>query len=147
MNGCSPPKQLGSLRGRTENLPREQRAHGSLDEEHDGQVYRHPAERQREHHRVGQGVEAGADRARRLGTDLAGLRQERIEWRGSAIECRIYAEDPYRDFLPYPGKLTRLTRPLGPGVRIDGCVYDGWTVPMEYDPLLAKLAAVEGGPS
>jgi acetyl-CoA carboxylase biotin carboxylase subunit len=56
------------------------------------------------------------------------------------VECRIYAEDPYNHFLPYPGKLTRLTRPLGPGIRLDGCVYDGWTVPMEYDPLLAKLA-------
>jgi acetyl-CoA carboxylase biotin carboxylase subunit len=66
--------------------------------------------------------------------------QEQISWRGSAIECRIYAEDPFNDFLPYPGKLTRLTRPLGPGIRLDGCVYDGWTVPMEYDPLLAKLA-------
>ena len=39
-----------------------------------------------------------------------------------------------------PGKITRLTRPHGPGIRLDGCVYDGWTVPMEYDPLLAKLA-------
>ncbi|HEY2014363.1 MAG TPA: acetyl-CoA carboxylase biotin carboxylase subunit [Bryobacteraceae bacterium] len=66
--------------------------------------------------------------------------QEAVTWRGSAIECRIYAEDPYNDFLPYPGKLTKLDRPLGPGVRLDGCVYNGWTVPMEYDPLLAKLA-------
>ena len=41
--------------------------------------------------------------------------QEEVAWRGSAIECRIYAEDPYNNFLPYPGKLTRLTRPLGPG--------------------------------
>jgi acetyl-CoA carboxylase biotin carboxylase subunit len=68
------------------------------------------------------------------------LRQEQIEWRGAAIECRIYAEDPYNDFLPYPGKITRLSRPLGPGVRLDGAIYAGWTVPMEYDPLLAKLA-------
>jgi len=66
--------------------------------------------------------------------------QDRVTWRGSAIECRIYAEDPYNNFLPYPGKLTRLDRPMGPGIRLDGCVYDGWTVPMEYDPLLAKLA-------
>ncbi|HUB80780.1 MAG TPA: acetyl-CoA carboxylase biotin carboxylase subunit [Bryobacteraceae bacterium] len=65
--------------------------------------------------------------------------QEQIALRGWAMECRVYAEDPYNHFLPYPGKLTRLTRPLGPGVRIDGCVYDGWVVPMEYDPLLAKL--------
>ncbi len=66
--------------------------------------------------------------------------QRDITWRGAAIEARIYAEDPYNDFLPFPGTLTRLDRPLGPGVRLDGCVYDGWTVPMEYDPLLAKLA-------
>ena len=72
------------------------------------------------------------------------FRQEEIGWKGSALECRIYAEDPYNDFLPYPGKLTRLDRPLGPGIRLDGCVYEGWTVPMEYDPLLAKLA-VWGG--
>lgn len=70
--------------------------------------------------------------------------QEDIAWRGSSIECRVYAEDPYNDFLPFPGKLTRLTRPLGPGIRLDGCVYDGWTVPMEYDPLLAKLAVWAG---
>ncbi|MBS1856369.1 MAG: acetyl-CoA carboxylase biotin carboxylase subunit [Acidobacteria bacterium] len=68
------------------------------------------------------------------------IAQEQVSWRGSAIECRIYAEDPYNHFLPYPGRITRLTRPHGPGVRLDGCVYDGWTVPMEYDPLLAKLA-------
>src|ERR1019366_1461385 len=47
------------------------------------------------------------------------FRQEDIAWRGAAIECRIYAEDPYNNFLPFPGKLTRLTRPLGPGIRLD----------------------------
>ena len=72
------------------------------------------------------------------------LRQEDIAWRGSAIECRIYAEDPYNNFFPSPGKITRLTRPLGPGVRLDACVYDGWTVPIDYDPLLAKLAVWSG---
>jgi acetyl-CoA carboxylase, biotin carboxylase subunit len=72
------------------------------------------------------------------------LEQSQVTWTGSAIECRIYAEDPYNNFLPFPGKLTRLTRPLGPGIRLDGCVYEGWTVPMEYDPLLAKLAVWTG---
>jgi acetyl-CoA carboxylase, biotin carboxylase subunit len=66
--------------------------------------------------------------------------QEDISWRGSAIECRIYAEDPANNFLPFPGKITRLAEPAGPGVRVDGGVYEGWTVPMDYDPLLAKLA-------
>src|ERR1017187_8797965 len=66
--------------------------------------------------------------------------QDQIALRGHAIECPFYAEHPYNDSLPSPGKITRLDRPLGPGVRVDGCVYAGWTVPMEYDPLLAKLA-------
>jgi len=66
--------------------------------------------------------------------------QDEISWRGSAIECRIYAEDPFNNFLPFPGKITRLARPLGPGIRLDASIYDGWTVPIEYDPLLAKLA-------
>jgi acetyl-CoA carboxylase, biotin carboxylase subunit len=43
------------------------------------------------------------------------FRQEDVAWRGWSLECRIYAEDPYNQFLPFPGKLTRLTRPLGPG--------------------------------
>jgi acetyl-CoA carboxylase biotin carboxylase subunit len=68
-------------------------------------------------------------------------RQEDIEWRGSAIECRVYAEDPYRGFVPSPGKITRLSEPHGPGIRLDSGVFRGWTVPVEYDPLLAKLVA------
>ena len=70
-----------------------------------------------------------------------GLTQEDIGWRGAAIECRIYAEDPERNFMPSPGKITRLDQPAGPGIRLDSGVYEGFTVPMDYDPLLAKLAA------
>ncbi len=65
--------------------------------------------------------------------------QPDISWRGWSVECRIYAEDPV-DFLPQPGRITRFDRPEGPGVRLDSGVYPGWTVPMDYDPLLAKLA-------
>jgi acetyl-CoA carboxylase biotin carboxylase subunit len=72
------------------------------------------------------------------------LRQEDVTWNGCAVEFRIYAEDPFNNFYPSPGTITRLTRPLGPGVRVDGCVYEGWTVPMEYDPLLAKMAVWAG---
>ncbi len=72
------------------------------------------------------------------------VKQEQVRWRGHAIECRIYAEDPYNAFLPSPGKLTKINRPAGPGVRLDSGVYLGWTVPIDYDPLLAKLA-VWGG--
>jgi acetyl-CoA carboxylase biotin carboxylase subunit len=68
------------------------------------------------------------------------LTQQDVAWRGHAIECRIYAEDPYNHFYPSPGKITQLSRPAGPGVRLDSGIYLGWTVPFEYDPLLAKLS-------
>jgi acetyl-CoA carboxylase biotin carboxylase subunit len=60
---------------------------------------------------------------------------------GHAIECRIYAEDPGNNFLPSPGKLVSWRVPQGPGIRVDDGVYEGWTVPGDYDPLLAKLIA------
>ncbi|MBK9167213.1 MAG: acetyl-CoA carboxylase biotin carboxylase subunit [Bryobacterales bacterium] len=66
--------------------------------------------------------------------------QPDIGWRGAAVECRIYAEDPDNQFFPSPGRITYLTRPTGPGVRLDSGVYEGYTVPVEYDPLLAKMA-------
>jgi len=65
--------------------------------------------------------------------------QEDIKLRGHAIECRIYAEDPDNNFFPSPGQITRLISPSGPGIRRDSGMYEGWTVPLDYDPLLAKL--------
>jgi acetyl-CoA carboxylase biotin carboxylase subunit len=65
--------------------------------------------------------------------------QEQIQIRGHAIECRIYAEDPDNNYFPSPGKITLLLLPSGPGIRRDSGMYEGWTVPMDYDPLLAKL--------
>jgi acetyl-CoA carboxylase biotin carboxylase subunit len=65
--------------------------------------------------------------------------QNDILLRGAAIECRIYAEDPHNNFLPSPGRITRLVTPAGPGVRYDSGSYTGWDVPIYYDPLLAKL--------
>jgi acetyl-CoA carboxylase biotin carboxylase subunit len=59
--------------------------------------------------------------------------------RGHAIECRIYAEDPDNNYFPSPGKITVLLQPSGPGIRRDSGMYEGWNVPMDYDPLLAKL--------
>jgi acetyl-CoA carboxylase biotin carboxylase subunit len=69
------------------------------------------------------------------------LRQEDIGWHGSAMECRIYAEDPDHDFMPAPGTILHLSEPSGPGIRLDSGIFQGWNVPLEYDPLLAKLAA------
>jgi acetyl-CoA carboxylase, biotin carboxylase subunit len=65
--------------------------------------------------------------------------QEEVNIRGHAIECRIYAEDPDNNYFPSPGKITLLLLPSGPGIRRDSGMYEGWTVPMDYDPLLAKL--------
>jgi acetyl-CoA carboxylase biotin carboxylase subunit len=65
--------------------------------------------------------------------------QEQVQIRGHAIECRIYAEDPDNNYFPSPGKITLLLLPSGPGIRRDSGMYEGWTVPMDYDPLLAKL--------
>ena len=65
--------------------------------------------------------------------------QDDIQLRGHAIECRIYAEDPDNNFFPSPGQITRLISPSGPGIRRDSGMYEGWTVPIDYDPLLAKL--------
>ena len=67
--------------------------------------------------------------------------QSDIVQRGHAIECRIYAEDPENDFFPSPGKITRFIQPSGPGIREDCGVYEGWTVPADYDPMLSKLIA------
>jgi len=65
--------------------------------------------------------------------------QEDVSLRGHAIECRVYAEDPDNNFFPSPGKIAKLLRPSGPGVREDSGVYEGWTVPLDYDPMLSKL--------
>jgi len=66
---------------------------------------------------------------------------ETITPRGHAMEVRLYAEDPENNFFPSPGKILSRHAPSGPGIRIDEGVYEGWTVPMDYDPLLSKLIA------
>ncbi len=67
------------------------------------------------------------------------FRQEEISIRGHAIECRIYAEDPDNNYFPSPGRITLLLAPSGPGIRRDSGMYQGWNVPLDYDPLLGKL--------
>ncbi len=61
--------------------------------------------------------------------------------RGWAMEARVYAEDPTLGFMPSPGRVTALHLPHGPGIRVDGGVHAGSAVPMEYDPILAKIIA------
>jgi len=86
------------------------------------------------------GVDLVKEQIRVAAGEILSRRQEDVQMRGAAIECRIYAEDPANNFFPSPGLITRLQVPAGPGIRRDSGVYEGWQVPLEYDPLLSKLA-------
>ena len=67
--------------------------------------------------------------------------QDDVGWRGVAIECRVYAEDPENNFFPSPGKISFLRAPAGPGIRDDSGVTEGDEVSIYYDPMISKLAA------
>lgn len=67
-------------------------------------------------------------------------KQNNIVQRGHAINCRINAEDPYNNFMPSPGVVSKLQLPGGPGVRVDTHLYAGYPISVFYDPLIAKLA-------
>jgi acetyl-CoA carboxylase biotin carboxylase subunit len=71
-------------------------------------------------------------------------RQEEIGQRGAAVECRVYAEDPDKNFLPSPGTIARLQPPAGEGIRVESGVETGSVVSVHYDPLLFKLVARGG---
>lgn len=68
------------------------------------------------------------------------FKQEDVQWRGHAIECRIYAEDPDNNFFPSPGRISYLQEPSGPGIRVDTGVQMHSEVSIHYDPMVAKLA-------
>lgn len=65
--------------------------------------------------------------------------QEEIFHEGHSIECRINAEDPFNGFMPSPGKIEQLILPGGPGVRVDSHIYSGYSIPHQYDSLIAKI--------
>ena len=76
------------------------------------------------------------------GDDLSGLRQNDVRTEGHAIECRVYAENPARNFLPSPGRLARFAPPNGPGAaRVDTGVREGDQITFHYDPMIAKVIA------
>jgi len=66
-------------------------------------------------------------------------KQEELKQKGHAIEARIYAEDPDNNFIPSPGKIRYLVEPSGPGIRLDSGIYEGFEIPVFYDPLISKL--------
>jgi len=67
------------------------------------------------------------------------LAQEEVAPRGHAVECRLYAEDPWNDDLPSPGRVLHLSEPEGPGIRVDSGLDAGSEVTVHYDPLLSKI--------
>ncbi len=85
------------------------------------------------------GVDLVKEQIRVANNEVLALKQENLAQRGHAIECRIYAEDPDRNFMPSPGVIKHITEPHGLGVRSDGYVYEGYEIPLYYDPLISKL--------
>jgi len=87
------------------------------------------------------GIDIVKEQIRMAAGEELQYKQEDITMRGHAINCRINSEDPYKDFIPYPGVITGYLPPGGPGVRVDSALYNGYTIPVFYDSLIAKLAA------
>jgi acetyl-CoA carboxylase biotin carboxylase subunit len=71
--------------------------------------------------------------------EILSVKQEELTQKGHAIECRIYAEDPDNNFMPSPGLIKHIAQPYGLGVRVDGYAYEGYEIPMDYDPMISKL--------
>ena len=71
--------------------------------------------------------------------NLLPFRQEDLRQSGHSIQCRIYAEDPDNNFMPNPGLISHITEPHGLGLRCDGYVYEGYEIPIYYDPMITKL--------
>lgn len=86
------------------------------------------------------GIDLVREQIRIAAGEMLTIKQEDVQWLGHAVECRVYAEDPENNFIPSPGKITKLRTPSGPGVRDDSGVYEGWEVPLYYDPMISKLA-------
>ena len=87
------------------------------------------------------GIDIVKEQIRIAAGEKLSLTSDDVVMNGVAIECRIYAEDPGNNFFPSPGTIRLLRTPSGPGVRDDSGVYEGWNVPIDYDPLISKLVA------
>ncbi len=87
------------------------------------------------------GIDIVKEQIRVAAGEKLSIRQEDVKQTGHAIECRVYAEDPERNFIPCPGRITSLRVPGGPGVRDDSGVYAGFEIPIYYDPIISKLVA------
>ncbi len=88
------------------------------------------------------GIDLVKEQIRIASGQTLGIRQEDVRVTGCAMECRINAEDPARDFVPCPGTVEELHIPGGNGIRVDTALYQGYRIPPYYDSLLAKVMAV-----
>ena len=86
------------------------------------------------------GIDIVQEQIRVAAGEKLSVRQKDVEFRGHAIECRINAEDPFK-FTPSPGRITSYHPPGGPGIRVDSHIYQGYTVPPNYDSLIGKVIA------
>lgn len=87
------------------------------------------------------GMDLVAEQLRIAAGERLSFGQEDIELRGWAIECRVAAEDPFRDFLPSLGRVDYVSEPAGPGIRVDSALFAGSDIPYYYDPMIAKVLA------
>ncbi len=85
------------------------------------------------------GIDLVKEQIKIAGGEKLKLKQKEIEFKGHSIECRINAENPNKNFMPSPGKITGLNLPGGNGIRIDSAIYEGYTIPPNYDSMLAKI--------
>ena len=85
------------------------------------------------------GIDIVKEQIKIAGGETLKVRQREVEFRGHSIECRINAENPSKNFMPCPGKITGLYLPGGNGIRIDTSIYEGYTIPPFYDSMIAKI--------
>lgn len=85
------------------------------------------------------GVDLIKEQIRIANGEKLSFKQEDIQFEGWSIECRINAEDPFKNFMPSPGRIEMYLPPGGLGVRVDSAAYSGWMIPPYYDSMIAKL--------
>lgn len=85
------------------------------------------------------GIDLVQEQIRIADGEKLSVKQEELTQKGHAIECRIYAEDPDNNFMPSPGLIKHIAQPYGTGVRVDGYAYEGYEIPLHYDPMISKL--------
>lgn len=85
------------------------------------------------------GIDIVKEQIRIAGGEKLKFKQKEIEFRGYSIECRINAENPLKNFRPSPGTIKEINLPGGNGVRVDTAIYNGYTIPANYDSMTAKI--------